>query len=410
MATQIDNVPRLIDATSIPARIRSQVDESQHLAILGGRGLSAHSINLVSSVLNLADARSASLGVEARAIVRGGGKLSADPRTAEIVTLADEKRRLPGHVFATPTPIAEAVHLADAVASSTGRSAGQGAVMQVPGTGVTAARIALSAPQADLLPLLGQDLFPVVYVEGYGKAQMVDSMAAVPRSSAQVTSATVKIRTIALMSDVDPLRSAKAMNSIPGLGFDLARHQELADRDAMAGALRNAAILGDAGLGLNGITSVTGTGKGVDIDKTSVTISSATAADIRNAVGAAIDAALAAADGHVLDTVTIDQTIAGALRRPASSGGSELEVLIKAYQSAGIVNWYEQPNLLNASGNRCVCISNVADMRGPRMLADLNPLIFTFPKGAQTETYYLHPFGGVWAGISAFHYVARFTA
>lgn len=400
----------LVSPGELPGRILESVEEAQTFAAIQGYRGNGHRVNQVANAINLADAlqirEGGNWGVEARAILRGGEKLVNVPKMSPLITiLADAIGKPRGGV---PTPIREAAHLADAVGSEQGRNAGQGMVVEQPGTGLTMARLVQSAPYSEAVPVLGQDLMTVIYIEGAGKAGIIDSMRSTPENEAQVSQTSIKIRVLAIRDSVDPLRIARAAQANNGVGYDRAAAQAFQSETALMGLMRNIAIEGSSPDGLNGLMSVTGTGKGVQVDKSSVDVATATAADVATAVRDVIDTAILAGDGYPPDTVTLDTRVASKLRTAAASGGTELAVMIEAYRSAGIVNWYEMPNLATASTVRGVLVSSLAQKYATRLVAAPTPNVFTFPNGANTETYRLWSTGGIWTPISAFHHVGVF--
>ncbi len=400
----------LVSPGDLPGRILESVEEAQTFAAIQGYNRNGHRVNQTANALNLADAlqirEGGNWGIEARAILRGGDKLVNVPKMSPLINIfADAIGKPRGNV---PKPIPEAAYLADAVGSEQGRNAGQGMVVEQPGTGLTMARLVQSAPYSSAVPVLGQDLMTVMYVEGTGKAGFIDSMRSTPENEAQVAQTSIKIRVLAIRDSVDPLRIARAQNANSGLGYDRAAAQARQSESALMGLMRNVAIEGSSVDGLNGLMSVTGTGKGVEVSKTSVDVATATAADVATAVRDVIDTAILAGDGYPPDTVTLDTRVASKLRTAAASGGTELAVMIEAYRAAGIVNWYEMPNLATATDRRGVLVSCLAQQDATRLIAAPTPNVFTFPNGANTETYRLWSCGGIWTPISAFHHVGVF--
>ena len=88
--------------------------------------------------------------------------------------------------------------------------------------------------------------------------------------------------------------------------------------------------------------------------------------------------------------------------------GNMVASMIEAYRSAGIKNWYEMPNLATSATRRGVLVSSLAQPYATRLIAAPTPNVFTFPNGANTETYRLWSTGGIWTPISAFHHVGVF--
>lgn len=400
----------LVSPGDLPGRILESVEEAQTFAAIQGYRGNGHRVNQTANAINLADAlqirEGGNWGQEARAILRGGEKLVNSPKMSPLIHIFADAIGTPRG--SAPKPVAEAAYLADAVGSQQGRNAGQGMVVEQPGTGQTMARLVQSAPYSDAVPVLGQDLMTVMYVEGAGKAGFIDSMRSTPENEAQVAQTSIKIRVLAIRDSVDPLRIARAANANSGLGYDRAAAQARQSESALMGLMRNVAIEGAPKDGLNGLMSVTGTGKGVEVDKTTVDVATASAADVARAVRNVIDTAILAGDGYPPDTVTLDTLVISRLREAATSGGSELEVMIKAYQSAGITNWFEMPNLGTSASRRGVLVSSLAQQDATRLISAPTPNVFTFPNGANTETYRLWSCGGIWTPISAFHHVGVF--
>jgi len=400
----------LVSPGELPGRILESVEEAQTFAAIQGYQRNGHRVNQTANAINLADAlqirEGGNWGVEARAILRGGEKLVNATKMKPLVSiLADAIGTPRGNV---PRPIHEAAYLADAVGSQQGRNGNQSMVVDQPGTGLTMERFVQSAPYSDAVPVLGQDLMTVIYVEGAGKAGIIDSMRSTPENEAQVAQTSIKIRVLAIRDSVDPLRIARAAQANNGSGYDRAAAQAFQSEVAMMGLMRNIAIEGSAVDGLNGLMTVTGTGEGIEVDKTSVDVATASAADVAIAVRDVIDTAILAGDGYPPDTVTLDTRVASKLRTAAASGGTELAVMIEAYRSAGIKNWYEMPNLATSATRRGVLVSSLAQKYATRLIAAPTPNVFTFPNGANTETYRLWSTGGIWTPISAFHHVGVF--
>lgn len=400
----------LVAPSSLPGRIIEAVEEAEGYAVIGGFRKDGDRINQVANAINLADALAVrdggNHGHEVRAVLRAGERLSTVPKVKRVVSLLADALGAPRGVL--PTPIREAAHLADAVGSAEGRNANQAMIVNQPGTGLTMERFVKSAPYSDVAPVLGQDLMTVLYIEGAGKAGIIDAMRSTPENQAQTAQTSIKIRVLAIRDSTDPLRLARAAAANNGAGYDLGAAQAYASETALMGLMRNICIEGSAADGLNGLMSVSGTGKGIEVDKTSVDVATASAADVAAAVRDVIDTAILAGDGYPPDTVTLDTRVASKLRTAAASGGTELAVLIEAYRSAGIVNWFEMPNLGTATNRRGVLVSALGQQYATRLVAAPTPNVFTFPNGANTETYRLWSCGGIWTPISAFHHVGVF--
>ena len=256
-------------------------------------------------------------------------------------------------------------------------------------------------------PVMGQMQHFVRYIDSTGKAGPAASVGAVKKIGTAAKQHAAPVRILACATDVDVIRMAEAAFNQNGEGYSLDEYNDLAANMAMRAALADVAINGDATVGWNGILSTGAVGKSRSITTyAAINVGTDTAAVVAKAIGNAIADALAGVSTDpetALDTVVISDTMHDKLGESTSGGDTYLTVLMKHWQSRGIVNWHVSDAIRSEdkSVQRMIVTRSAEGKLRPRLLAPLNPQVFTYVNGAHTETYYFAPCAGVWNPFQA---------